>query len=62
MKFKKLYSLKEIKYEVERMMSGGRDKINFLELMTLIGFDKKDIGKFYREFIGKREYYNPKER
>jgi len=25
-------------------------------------FDKKDIAKFYKEFIGKREYYYPKER
>lgn len=62
MKFKKQYSLKEIKYEVEMMMLEGRERINFLELMTLIGFDKKDIAKFYKEFIGKREYYYPKDR
>lgn len=62
MTFKKQYSLKEIKYEVEMMMLEGRERINFLELMTLIGFDKKDIAKFYKEFVGKREYYYPKER
>lgn len=62
MKFKKVYSLEQIKSEAEMMMRQGRERINFLELMTLIGFDKKDIAKFYKEFIGKREYYYPKER
>jgi len=62
MKFKKQYSLKEIKEEVEFLMLQGEKRINFLELITAIGFDKKDIANFYKWYIGKREYYYPKER
>jgi len=62
MKFRKVYSLKQIKSAAEMMMSEGRERINFLELITLVGFDKKDIAKFYKEFIGRREYYYPEDR
>jgi len=59
---RKRYTIKSLQSMVNTFNSEGKKTVNLLEILIEIGFNKKDIAKFYKEFIGKREYYHTEKR
>ena len=55
--YRKKYKLKKLKEDIDYLIAQGKKTINFLELITEVGFDPRDIKEIYKTLINGREYY-----